>query len=360
MKKFLRILAVLFIIVAIVLTSGYVYLIVKGKDLIVARLEKQLGTKVSFGAVGVSYPLTIRIDQINIEGYGTAKRALFSLSLPYLLFKEVHFSKIEIIEPNIAIRRQQGDQTPWLPFLASAQTPEVAPASQVPATSAAPETPAIPEVATAQVTTAPSTPAPETAPALQVSPALVEVKKEQVQKFDFFANKTFFRNGSVEAIEVSPEGEKLVVSLKKANIEIDRVAFPVKRSVKTDFNIDGILSGFDGRLTNEKLTASGWADLYKKDMKAQVQLTGMNGQVGLTADLVSVKNDMIVKGKMSLAFQAQTSPSKNEKSKSFEDFFVQTLQSSGMDVNLKFHFKTKMDKFDVGEISISGEVKKNE
>lgn len=359
MKKFFRIFAILFIIVAIVLTSGYVYLVVKGKDLIVARLEKQLGTKVSFGAVGVSYPLTIRIDQINIEGYGTAKRAFFSLSLPYLLFKEVHFSKIEVIEPNIVIRRQQGDKTPWLPFLEVPQAPaEVVPpqVSEVPV--------AVPQVpAASEVTTPPAVSTPEvvTAPqAPQVSPAPVETKKEQVQKFDFFARKTFFRNGSVEAVEVSPEGEKLVVSLKNANIEIDRVSFPVKRSVKTEFNVAGILSGFDGRLTNEKLTASGWADFYKKDMKAQMQLTGMNGQVGLTADLVSVKNDMTVKGKMSLAFQSQTLPSKKEKSKSFEDFFVQTLQSSGMDVNLKFQFKTKMDKFDVGEISISGEVKKNE
>lgn len=325
MKKFFRLFIILFIILAVLLTGGYVYLVVKGKDMIVSRLEKQLGKKVSFNSVSVAYPLTIKIDGITVEDYGTVKRGLFSLSLPYLLFKEIHFSRIEIIEPNIVIRSKKGEKI-ILPFLASPQPSDAAPAEPI----------------------APLAPSPE-----------VSTKKEQGQKFDFFARKIFFRWANLTAIETADDGEKTIFSLKDANLEIYHIAFPLKRSIKTDFNIVGTLSGFDGRLTDEKLTAQGWADLYQKDMKAKLRLLRKDEKISLDADIVSLKNDMTVKGMMSLGFHRK-SREEGKKAKTFEDFFMKTLESSGMDVSLKFSFKTKMDKFDVGEISISGEVKKSE
>ena len=63
MKKFFRLFIILFIILAVLLTGGYVYLVVKGKDMIVSRLEKQLGKKVSFNSVA-SPTATIKIDGI--------------------------------------------------------------------------------------------------------------------------------------------------------------------------------------------------------------------------------------------------------------------------------------------------------
>lgn len=330
MKKFFRIFVILVIILAILLTGGYVYLVVKGKDMVVSRLQKQLGKKVSFSSVTVAYPLTIKINGITVEDYGTIKRALFSLSLPYLLFKEVHFSRIEIIEPNIVIRSKKGEKI-TLPFLVASQTSEAVTA--VPSSDAAPTEP----------------------PALPAS----DVKKEQGQKFDFFARKIFFRHTDLTAVETADDGEKTIFSLNDANIEASRIAFPLKRSVRTDFNMTGILSGFDGRLADEKLTAQGWVDLYEKDMKAKLRLLRKDEKISLDADVVSINNDMTVKGVMSLGFHNKPS-AENEKAKTFEDFFMQTLESSGMDVNLNFNFKTKMDKFNVGEISISGEVKKSE
>jgi len=73
--------------------------------------------------------------------------------------------------------------------------------------------------------------------------------------------------------------------------------------------------------------------------------------VGLLADLLSDKNDLTVKGKMNLAF-GQEKP--KEDSKTLEDFFVKTLQSSGTRIDIKFNFKTRMDDFQIGKVSLSG------
>ncbi|MCX5680832.1 MAG: hypothetical protein NT079_00845, partial [Candidatus Omnitrophica bacterium] len=166
------------------------------------------------------------------------------------------------------------------------------------------------------------------------------------------------QKGYVQVSETSENETQIIFSLKNVSAKIHNAEFPIKKSVKTEFNVRGVLSGFEGRLSSEQLNISGWADFYKKDMLAKAQLTGMNGQVGLAVDLASTRNDMIVKGKMSLDFQSKA-VSSDGKEKTFEDFFVQTLQSSGVNVNLKFQFKTKMDNFSMGQISISGEINKN-
>ena len=365
MSRVFRICMTLLVIIVLVLTSGYIYLIVKGKDLIVDRLEKQLGKKVSFSSVSVSYPLTIKINQLNVEGYGTAKQASFSLSLPYLLFKQVHFSQIEIIEPNFSINRQKGEKVSWIPFSPPSPSPQApleisqrdAPflTGQVPTPPENPETVAAPQSPEVSVASEkPETPV--------VSQAPLEAKKEKNLPFDFFARRIIIRNGYFQVAETSENETRITFLVKNVNAEIDRVAFPIKHPLKTEFNFKGTLSGFEGRLSSEQISLSGWADFYKKDMVAKAKLTGMNGQVGLDADLASVRNDMTIKGKMSLDFQAKAvsnSSQAEEKEKNFEDFFIQTLQSSGVNVDLKFQFKTKMDDFSASQISISGEINKD-
>ena len=75
MRKILRMLIIFFLAILILLTSAYFYLRLKGKDLIVQRIEQQLGRKVSFGSVLFSYPLTVKIGNLSVEGYGSAQQA---------------------------------------------------------------------------------------------------------------------------------------------------------------------------------------------------------------------------------------------------------------------------------------------
>jgi len=315
MRRIVKIFIIFFIIILFVLTSAYFYLRVKGKDLVVQSIEQQLGKKISFGSVNFSYPLTVKIEQISVEGYGNAKEAIFSLSLPYLLLGEVHFGHIEVVEPYILLTRQGDTKTSWIPLLA------------------------------------PSPPAQANEGAAPAS------DKKKSSSFALFAKEIVVRGGTLEVFESAGSQASRVFQLKKISAHIDRFSFPVQKPMKTSFELKALVSGFEGRFFNEEFRIAGWADFYQKDMLAKATLTGVNGQVGLKADLVSVKNDMTVKGSMSLSFNAKTSSA--EGTKNVEGLVVQALQSSGANIDLRFQFKTAMDDFKIGKISLSGELNKS-
>lgn len=313
MNKIYRIFIILFIVIFFVLTSAYVYLCFKGKDLVVQRLEQQIGRKVSFGAVSFSYPLVVKIKQLSVEGYGSAKQAIFSLNFFYLFLGEVHFDHVEIVEPYILFTRQGNEKISLVPALASSPKKEAADAALTPA-------------------------------------------QPRNTRLVLFANKVVIRDGTFMVFESLGNEAKALAQVTKINAVIGHAVFPVEKPVKTTFHLKALVSGFEGRLASEALSVIGWADFYQKDMLAQAKLTGINGQVGLSAELESVKNDMTVKGKMSLSFKTKTSP--GQETKNFEDLFVQALQSSGTNIDLSFQFKTKMDDFKANKISLSGAVTK--
>ena len=307
MNKILKILILVFVLAVFVLTSAYVYLCFKGKDLIIRRVEQELGQKITFKSIGFSYPLTINVHGLGVEGYGSAKQAAFSLSLPHLFLGEVHFSKVEITSPSILLTRRQNEKISFVPgAAASAQAPGAAIKAKTPGLS-------------------------------------------------LYARSVIIHNGTFNFFESSGSEARASFGLRKVEARIEHVAFPVQRSWKTSFHLKAFVSGFGGRLNNEELAIAGWADLFKKDMLARVSLTGADGRKGLSVDLESLNNDMTVQGAMSLNFRSKTSPAQG--TKDLEGLLIQAAQASGANVDLKFRFKTKMDDFRAEKISLSGEVK---
>jgi hypothetical protein len=307
-------LIIFFVLLAFILTGAYVYLRVKGKDLVVARMEEQLGRKISFKSVGFSYPLTIKIYGLDIEGYGSAKATSLSLNLAHLFLGEIYFNAVELIEPCVVFTHSSQDKVSFIPAIAQ--------------------------------------PRQEQRSCVKCAPA-----KEKKKDIVIFARKITIRSGSLEVYQSSGSGAQALAQVKNIDAQIDNIAFPVLKPLKTEFSCTAIATGFGGRLDNEELKISGWADFFKKDMLAQLKITGAGGQVGLKADLSSTNNDMLVKGSMKLSFQSKAVPDNREKN--FEALFVQALQSSGADVDLSFQFKTKMDDFRASKISLSGELNKN-
>ncbi len=315
MRKILRMLIIFFLAILILLTSAYFYLRLKGKDLIVQRIEQQLGRKVSFGSVLFSYPLTVKIGNLSVEGYGSAQQAIFSLNVPYLFIGEVYFFSIELLDPWMISTRGADEKISWIPALV--QPPQT-----------------------------------------QAIGAAVTSAKSKKAGFALFARKVIVRNGTFQVFESLGDSAKLAFQIKNIDAEIGHVSFPVSKPLKTTLALKALVSGFDSRLTEEEFSMNGWVDFYQKDMLVQAKLIGANGQVGLSADMTSITNDMTVKGVMSFDFKAKTSGSSEKESRDVESFLLQALQSSGANVDLKFQFKTKMDDFKVEKVSLSGELNK--
>lgn len=314
MKRFLNFILILLAAVVVLLTAGYFYLQANGKSLLAQSFREQLKVDISFKSFQISYPLTIKISEVKIEGYGTAKEIRFSPQIWQLLSGRAYFARIEILDPEIVLRKDEGSVVSWIPKAGvnvSAKGGEGSP-----------------------------------------SPSQGE------EKAIFAAQRIIVAGGHVSVFKSSGNESSFLMELKGLDIDVRHLILFVSHPAKTEFNVQGNIFGFENRFFGEEVKLSGWADFYQKDMSAKLQLMGMDKKLGLEADLVSVKNDMTVKGKMNLGFQAKRSSS--EPSASFGDLFAQAIRSSGMNIDLNFQFRTKMDDFQMSQIAISGSIKKEE
>ncbi len=308
--KFFGAVIILFLVA---LTVGFFYLKANGKDILTRAMEKQLGIKASFRSLEIFYPLTIRVREVAIQDYGTARELRISPSLLHLFSSQVFFSRIEIIEPDLIVRRKKDSGALWI--------------SQVPVSQ--------------------SVPAKE---------GFVTNKEPNILIFE--AQKIIVRDGRITVFESFRNESKFFAQLQGLQVEIKNFSFPFIKPERIEFRAQGNLSGFDNRFSGEEMQTFGWVDFYSKDMSAQLRLMGLDQSLGLEAEAVSANNDMTVKGKINLSFQTKTSSRKPKAN--VGDLFMQAMQSSGINMDLNFQFKTKMDDFKMGQIAVSGAIKKEE
>ncbi len=122
--------------------------------------------------------------------------------------------------------------------------------------------------------------------------------------------------------------------------------------VRTDFLISGRLKRKDGPLSDGNVEGAGWIDFVKKDMEGKFKVLEAEGLGGLTADLSSRDNHMKVNGELKLGnFLAGAS-----KAAGVNDIVLGALSSFGVEIGAKFSFETKMDDFQVSNISFAGSV----
>jgi uncharacterized protein involved in outer membrane biogenesis len=105
MKKFLKVILVLVIVIALVFLSGFIFLSLKGKALVVAQMENILKPKVEIGSIKLNFPDTVEMNQLKIENFLETKQLLIQPSLIAFLSGNVGFSKIVLVEPKITISR---------------------------------------------------------------------------------------------------------------------------------------------------------------------------------------------------------------------------------------------------------------
>jgi len=126
--------------------------------------------------------------------------------------------------------------------------------------------------------------------------------------------------------------------IENFGLETNNISFPVA-STQTRFNFRGILVKKNLPFSGSHLQGQGWFNLAAKDMEGQLKVTGEDEQVGLSADVVSKNNDMTVKGNINM-----------------NNLLSKAMDSLGFQIGGTFMFKTKMDDFQLNDISFSGNV----
>lgn len=183
-------------------------------------------------------------------------------------------------------------------------------------------------------------------------------EKKVAKPMEVYVEQMFVRKGIVEYID-SVSGNNISFTLKDFDLTLGELYIPF-RSSKVSFDFRAIVAKANGPLLGSKAKGKGWIDIAKKDMEANLELLESDGQAGLTANFVSKNNDMSVQGDInvenfSLDFD-KNDPGKNNVS----DKVFASILSMGVEVGAHYSFKTKMDDFRVGNITLTGKVGINE
>ena len=161
-----------------------------------------------------------------------------------------------------------------------------------------------------------------------------------------YLNDSSGGNFSFEAENVYLKAEHLILPL---------AGLPA--GVRTDFLFSGRLKRKDGPLSDGNVEGSGWIDFVKKDMEGKFKVLEAEGFGGLTADLSSRDNHMKVNGELNLGnFLAGANKAATPAAAGVNDFVLGALSSFGVEIGAEFSFETKMDDFQVSNISFSGSV----
>ena len=105
MKKLVKIIIILFVLLAVISLAGFIFLSVKGKSLVISQLANILRPKVEIGSIKLNFPDTVELNQLKIENFLETKQLLIQPSLIAFLSGNVGFSKIVLVEPKIIIER---------------------------------------------------------------------------------------------------------------------------------------------------------------------------------------------------------------------------------------------------------------
>ncbi len=143
--------------------------------------------------------------------------------------------------------------------------------------------------------------------------------------------------------------------LEDVQLKAEQLVFPLKPG-KTGFDMSARLAKKGNPLSGSHVTGSGWIDALNKNMEAKVEVIEADGKIGLTADALSLNNDMEVKGDINIQNLLWGVNRPSSDASAVNDLVLNALSSSGVEIGASFAFKAKMDNFRVGKISFSGNV----
>ncbi len=293
------------IILAVFSVGGVLwYLSLNGRAIFIARVSSLTNRKVSVGEVRALFPMGLELKALNIEGLLTVKEARLNVDPLALLGREINFASADLEEPVLFFERA-GD---------------------------------------AALGPAPTASLKSSAPGQAPSEAVVRSRPMILQKLSL-------HNGAVHVKDVKSEKEWVI---DKIQGDVDNIPL-TNIPARTEVFLTASLSGLDAPFLGHFLKAKGWINWAARDMDVSLQAVDDDGRVGLDALLHSKANDLAVDGKARFS-GSQQKQSNGKKNRNLENAVLGALDALMTDIDVGFAFHTKMDHFELAQISIAGNV----
>ena len=299
---FLKKLFLVFLILLLVTCAWAFWFVAShGRGLIVTELERATGKKVSLGSARPVFPAGLLLEDVRIDGLARVPKAFIVADARALLDGRLQIASVELYSPEINIHLT---------------APAVAPQPEV----------------------LPSAPSQGKNKVLSGKPATV-IGRVKV-------------HGGVVMVQAPSTGKTWILE----DVQADLRSFSLDAAfVKTDFFISASLARMNMPFVGHLVKARGWVNWAARDMDADVEAVDVGGRVGLSAVLKSRANNCEVKGRAHLS-SSQPTQASGKKSKMIESTMLDLLSSLKTDIAVDFSFRTPLDRFDVGKVSIAGNI----
>ncbi len=325
--------------------AAHIYIKANGKKIVVDGLQKIFDRDVYVRDVQYQFPASIRIDDLNVPGAFSVKRAVLKLGFPsWIPRRQVAFSEISLKEPQVTLEKNAGSAISWGWFSVSKYRGGTA--GSVFGDSSRPQSPEPVQ---------PSSPA--AAPQNEGQKTRVSVSEtihDLFKSAGVYVERVRMMDASVSLIDYSYE-PALTIKLDDIFLKMDRAVYPT-RPMKTEIECAGVVTETGSFFKDGWFEMAGWMDLDQKDMDMDVKVLEPDGTISLRADLISRKNDMLVKGRMKVGGSAKGGEAPDAAQAASAEAFLKAMKLADIDMDVGFSFQTQMDNFHIGRVAIEGDI----
>ncbi len=263
MKQLLKILRTAVVVFVVIFAVTFIFLLIEGKSIITAQLEKATHKKVTIGYVGLTLPFNVEIKNLEIPGTTKIAYASISPSIPGLLGGDIVLNDLKLVNPQFTyVRTSPGAGGAGLPFAVSTENIALTPQ---------PKASLQPKAATGKTKY------------LRLIIKHLNIKDARIDFFD----------------QTLPDGGIKIV-FKNINLNLsDLYIYP--RSAVTRFKLEASIPWLEGQ-EEGRIEMQGWVNLFKKDMDATLKISGIDGVYlyPYYAQWVSLEKARIQSAKLSL------------------------------------------------------------
>jgi len=398
MKKIFKLFLVVIIFLLIVFIGACIFVGLKGKDIATAKLEEILNTNVEIGSINVSFPLDLKINNLDIENLLKVDEIHISFGVIDLLKRDIELPGLRLLRPQLIIRRTE------LGINLLGATPDKYSFSRYVKNQFIPlETNFL----------AGFTPTPEShvregmdewlsgsefrppqerrnlerKDAMGVSPwsftgkNLVFAATEKITSdtqeavpLNIIIHKLIVKDGKIKFIDKTLSPEVFQADIVNINIKAYKISFP-PRPFNMTFDIAAdILTGQD-ELSYSTINADGWINLIDKDMEADIAVTNLDGRyfypyykkflsrklksadVNFKSNLTAKNNDLTADCSLEIKDLLFDEPQIEElKDIKILDIIGGSIAQKSRDINLNFRVRTKLDNPKINSAQIRGAV----
>lgn len=228
LKKVVLIAVLVFLVFTLI---AYVFLSFTGRQIAIREIERFTHEKVTVGSFYIVPPMDMEIKNLNIGELGKIDHLSISLSIPYLIFGKIGINRLVIDKPELNLHRDKEN-------------------INVP-------------VAVANNITASSTVRTKTG------------ERPRRKHRRIILKRVFVKNGKLNFTDNAAGSSGIKIVVKDVNFSLTNL-LTSPFSSNTNFDLSGKIPWKEGKAEG-KINAEGWIDFYKKDMKAKLKISDIDG-----------------------------------------------------------------------------------